>query len=92
MKRTLINPHHQLLAPDAPECFYQRKTARIFPSIDSVTALGLPTDQAAYYLNRQPQTLRKWASSENGPIRPTRINGRLYWPTAELKRLCRGEK
>jgi hypothetical protein len=30
-------------------------------------------------LNRAPQTLRKWACLENGPIRPIRINGRLAW-------------
>ncbi len=92
MKQTLINAHDQLLVPDTLENIFQDKSTKIFPDIDSVTTPGLPTDQAAHYLNRQPQTLRKWAAGQNGPIRPTRINGRLYWPTAELKRLCRGEK
>ena len=45
----------------------------------------IPTDAAAYYLNRRPQTLRAWACLENGPIRPIRINGRLAWSVVEIK-------
>jgi len=45
------------------------------------------TNIAAAILNRNPQTLRKWACYENGPIRPIRINGRLAWPTEELRKL-----
>ena len=44
----------------------------------------LPTHIAAAILNRQPQTLRKWACFENGPIRPIRINGRLGWRVLDL--------
>ena len=51
---------------------------------------GLSTKDAAHYLNRQPQTLRKWAAYENGPIRPVRIHGRLMWPVAALERLLSG--
>lgn len=51
---------------------------------------GLSTKDAAQYLNRRPQTLRKWAAYENGPIRPVRINGRLMWPIAALERLLSG--
>jgi hypothetical protein len=47
----------------------------------------LPTDQAAAAINRKPQTLRKWACLENGPIRPIRINGRLAWRVADLQTL-----
>lgn len=38
---------------------------------------AVTTAQAAKALNRAPQTLRKWACLENGPLRPIRINGRL---------------
>jgi hypothetical protein len=48
---------------------------------------ALPTPEAAYHLNRAPQTLRLWACFENGPLRPIRINGRLAWPVAELRRV-----
>jgi hypothetical protein len=48
---------------------------------------AVDTAAAAYYLSRKPQTLRGWACLENGPVRPIRINGRLAWPVAELRRL-----
>ncbi|MDR6409733.1 UNVERIFIED_ORG: hypothetical protein ABIC62_002440 [Burkholderia sp. 1595] len=51
----------------------------------------LPTDEAAAAINRQPQTLRKWACLENGPIRPIRINGRLAWRVSDLQKLLDGE-
>jgi hypothetical protein len=49
--------------------------------------VALPTAEAARHLNREPQTLRKWACLENGPIKPARVNGRLAWPVAELRKL-----
>ena len=55
--------------------------------LENVTKPNVDTATAAYYLNRQPQTLRGWACLENGPIRPVRINGRLAWPVSELKRV-----
>jgi hypothetical protein len=50
----------------------------------------LPTNEAAAVLTRAPQTLRKWACLENGPIRPVRINGRLAWKVADLAKLLNG--
>nr|WP_223870939.1 DNA-binding protein [Burkholderia pseudomallei] len=47
----------------------------------------LPTNAAAAAINRAPQTLRKWACLENGPIRPIRINGRLAWRVDDLRAL-----
>lgn len=58
------------------------------PPLQAVTRPAVDTEAAAYYLNRKPQTLRTWACLESGPIRPNRINGRLAWPVAELRRLC----
>lgn len=55
--------------------------------LDRETRSALTTGEAAGHLNRAEQTLRLWAMRENGPIRPLRINGRLAWPTAELRRL-----
>lgn len=51
----------------------------------------LPTNEAAAAINRAPQTLRKWACLETGPIRPVRINGRLAWRVADLQALLNGE-
>lgn len=50
------------------------------------------TATAAYHLSRKPQTLRLWACYESGPLSPIRINRRLAWPVAELKRLVGGEE
>lgn len=50
----------------------------------------LPTDEAAAAINRAPQTLRKWACLECGPIRPIRINGRLAWRVSDLQALLSG--
>lgn len=51
------------------------------------TRTAVNTNEAACHLGRAPQTLRKWACLENGPIRPLRINGRLAWLVADIKRL-----
>jgi hypothetical protein len=58
-----------------------------FPSLANETRVALPTEAAAFHLNRRPQTLRCWAAYETGPIQPLRINGRLAWPVAEIRRL-----
>ena len=49
------------------------------------------TAVAAKALNRQPQTLRKWAFQKSGPIQPIRINGRLAWPIDQIAALLNGE-
>lgn len=56
-----------------------------FPRLEEVNRPTVETAAAAYYLNRQPQTLRSWACHENGPIRPVRVHGRLSWPTAQIR-------
>ena len=56
------------------------------PTLDSITRPTVDTAAAAYYLNRRPQTLRGWACLENGPLRPLRMNGRLAWPVADIRR------
>ena len=61
---------------------------RQYPPLEQVTRPNLTTAEAAYYLNRRPQTLRQWACLENGPIRPTRIGGLLAWSTATIKALA----
>lgn len=58
-----------------------------FPKLENVNRPTVETASAAFYLNRQQQTLRGWACLENGPLRPIRVNGRLAWPVAEIKRV-----
>ena len=55
--------------------------------LERETRANLPTNEAAFHLNRAQQTLRIWAMRENGPVRPIRVNGRLAWPVAELRRI-----
>lgn len=61
--------------------------APTFPPLDRETRATVDTETAAYHFSREPQTLRVWACKENGPLRPLRVNGRLAWPTAEIRRL-----
>lgn len=61
-----------------------------FPPLELVTRPTVTTAEAAYYLNRQPQTMRSWASTEHGAIRPVRICGRLAWKVSEIKALLNG--
>lgn len=63
----------------------------VFPPLEQVTRPTVPTDAAAYYLNRKPQTLRAWACLENGALRPVRISGRLAWRVADIRKLLSGE-
>lgn len=64
-----------------------KRSPNEFQTLDAVTRPTVETAAAAFYLNRKEQTLRGWACLENGPIRPLRINGRLAWPVADLKRV-----
>lgn len=58
-----------------------------FVPLDFEQRTHVDTACAAYHLGRRPQTLRVWASTEQGPIRPVRINGRLSWPVGEIRQL-----
>lgn len=61
-----------------------------FPPLEIITSTAVPTNQAAFYLNRRPQTLRAWACLENGALRPVRISGRLAWKVADIRALLEG--
>lgn len=64
-------------------------TAQQFPALELVTRPNLKTEEAAFYLNRRPQTLRGWAChSGTGPMVPKRIGGILAWSTATVKALA----
>lgn len=58
-------------------------------ALERETRVALPTNEASFHLNRAQQTLRLWACLENGPLRPIRINGRLAWSVADLRRVLR---
>ncbi|MEO4029023.1 helix-turn-helix domain-containing protein [Chromobacterium vaccinii] len=59
--------------------------------IEAARSMGkhvFSTREAATILGRKPQTLRKWACSQTGPLRPVRIGGRLGWPVEEVAALA----
>lgn len=70
-----------------PRGSYMTKTKAQPVALAQETRSALPTAEAAAHLNRAQQTMRLWASREDGPLRPLRINGRLAWPVADIKRL-----
>nr|WP_315226056.1 DNA-binding protein [uncultured Albidiferax sp.] len=55
-----------------------------YPRLADITKPNLTTEEAAYYMDRRPQTLRKWAMRQH-PIRPINCGGRLAWPLADIK-------
>ena len=59
----------------------------IFVPLEELTRPAVTTREAGHYLNRSEQTLRIWACKGNGAIRPIRVNGRLAWPVADIKRV-----
>ena len=61
-----------------------------FLPLEQETRSHVETACAAYHLIRKEQTLRSWASTEHGPIRPIRINNRLAWAVADIKRVLNG--
>lgn len=78
-----LNTHH---STDARRAVTEHQG---FPPLDLETRPTVTTEQAAFYLLRQPQTLRGWACREDGPLRPVRINGRLGWSVQEIKRILK---
>ena len=66
----------------------EAKAPQQFTPLEQVTNPTVTTNAAAHYLDRRPQTLRIWAVYETaGPLRPIRINGRLAWPVAAIRKL-----
>ena len=58
-----------------------------FTPLEQVTNPTVNPADAAYYLHLAQQTMRIYACKENGPLRPRRINGRLHWVTADIRKL-----
>lgn len=65
----------------------QQRQQYIHPPLSLERRTHVETACAAFHLGRKPQTMRVWASTEKGPIRPVRVNGRLAWPVAEIRRI-----
>ena len=80
------HPLHSPLQPLSEQVGFEKG----YPPLTEETRELVPTDCAAYHLNRRPQTLREWACLDNGLLRPVRIGSRLGWRTADLRRILNG--
>lgn len=58
-----------------------------FPPLAQEERSHVPTAQAAHYLTRKPQTLRKWAAYQTAELQPTRVHERLLWPMDAIRKL-----
>ena len=65
----------------------EKQDSQHFPPLETVTRPTVETAAAAYYLNRQPQTLRCWAVYQNGAINPIRVCGRLAWKVSDIRKV-----
>lgn len=65
----------------------QTKDKMNYPLLQSLEKPILTTKEAAFYLNRKPQTLRHWSHKKTGDILPLVINGRLGWRVDDIKKL-----
>ena len=58
-----------------------------FQPLGQVTRPMVGTNDASYYMGRQPRTLRGWACYQNGPIQPSKIFGKWMWSVSEIRAL-----
>ncbi|MCE3602616.1 hypothetical protein LXA47_03215 [Massilia sp. P8910] len=84
----MATTQHQ--TPDQLQYHPAAAQPQIFPSICTEGRSHVETACAAFWMNRKPQTLRAWASQENGPLRPIRVNGRLAWSVFEIRTIMSG--
>jgi len=63
-----------------------------WPPLEQQTKPILTTEEAAYYTNRRPQTLRAWHCLQPAGVpRALNLNGRLAWKTNDIRAWLNGE-
>lgn len=62
--------------------------AAAFTPLDRETRTHVDTETMCWHLGFAPQTARLWACKETYPagLRPIRVNGRLKWPVAGIRK------
>jgi hypothetical protein len=78
--------HHRIVSAATLAHLEKGATSQPYPDLLTENRPTVDTATAAHWLSRRPQTMRIWAMTGH-PIRPTRVNGRLAWPVADIKRL-----
>lgn len=83
MNKHLFKDNPELLITDSSK---QHKSVALPPNWKQLPALK--TAYAAIVLNKKPQTLRIWASTDTGPLdsRPVRVGRELLWCTESILR------
>jgi hypothetical protein len=83
--KTLI--HHS--AKIAQQSSGQSGCPADFIPLDQETRTHVSTPVMCRHIGRKEQTARGWASAETYPdgLKPLRINGRLAWPVAGIRRI-----
>ena len=74
-------------AQTAQESLQQHAPPDGWVPLDKETRTHVTTAVMCRHMGRAPQTARIWACKENGPLRPIRVNGRLAWAVADIRRL-----
>jgi len=81
-----------ILPPEFVEAKGRRERLDLQSTVWEDVRSHVDTSTAARLLSRTPQTLRKWACYEDGPMRPVRVNGRLAWAVADIRRLLSNDR
>ena len=81
-----------IVLPEDGKALGGRGGAGLQPEVLAEMRSHVDTKTAAGLLGRTPQTLRKWACYEDGPLCPVRVNGRLAWAVADIRRLLSNGK
>jgi Helix-turn-helix domain len=68
------------------------RRALLLERLGIVEAVTVGTDEAAAIVDRSKETLRRWACSEDPPVKPRRVGRRLRWLVADLQRYVNGEQ
>ena len=58
-----------------------------FVSLNKESRTHVSTTVMCHHLGRKEQTARGWACHEDGPLSPIRVNGRLAWAVADIRRI-----
>lgn len=59
-----------------------------YPPLSELKAEFVDTNQAAFYLGVQPQTMRNWSAGYGShPIQPRRVGRSLRWSATEIRNL-----
>lgn len=60
--------------------------------LPAIAGRWLSTKEAAEFLGFKEQTLRQWASSQSGPIRPNKVGRRLKWSGDDILKVLGDRK